>query len=238
MRKTITIDGQEVPFEEGQTIMDAAIAADIYIPHLCHNPDYQPHGSCKLCTVKVNGRNCSACTFPAMEGQDIQNHSTDLEQDRLRITQMLFVEGNHFCPSCEKTGNCQLQAVAYYLDMHDNHFPHFFANREMDASHPDILIDHNRCIFCNLCVRASQEKDNKNVFAISGRGINKRLIINSKSGQLKDSDIDIKDCATHICPTGAILIKRTAYQVPIGQRIYDQHKIDEVALAQENKDHG
>jgi len=238
MSKTITIDGLEIPFQEGQTIMDAAIDADIYIPHLCHNPDYEPHGSCKLCTVKVNGRNCSACTFPATEGQDIINNSDDLAHNRKRITQMLFVEGNHFCPSCEKTGNCQLQGVAYYLDMHDNHFPHFFTNRKMDASHPDILIDHNRCIFCNLCVRASQEKDHKNVFAISGRGINKRLIINSRSGQLKDSDIDLHDCAAHICPTGAILIKRTGYQVPIGQRIYDQQKIDEVALAKENKHHG
>ncbi|MBE0470451.1 MAG: (2Fe-2S)-binding protein [Methyloprofundus sp.] len=235
MSKTITIDGQEIAFQEGQTIMDAAIEANVYIPHLCHNPDYTPHGSCKLCTVKVNGRNCSACTFPASEGQDIINKSSDLEKDRKRITQMLFVEGNHFCPSCEKTGNCQLQGVAYYLDMHDNHFPHFFANREMDASHPDILIDHNRCIFCNLCVRASQEKDGKNVFAISGRGINKHLIVNSKSGKLKDSNIELNDCATHICPTGAILIKRTAYQVPIGQRIYDHQQIDEVALAKEHK---
>ncbi len=238
MKKTITIDGKEIPFEEGQTIMDAAIAADVYIPHLCHNPDYTPHGSCKLCTVNVNGRNCSACTFPAMEGQSIQNQSDDLNKDRQRITQMLFVEGNHFCPSCEKTGNCQLQAVAYYLDMHDNHFTHFFANREMDASHPDILIDHNRCIFCNLCVRASQEKDHKNVFAISGRGINKRLIVNSTTGKLKDSDIDMNDCAAHICPTGAILIKRTGYQIPIGQRTYDKHKIDEIALAKEHKHHG
>ncbi len=235
MSKTITIDGQEIPFQDGQTIMDAAIEANVYIPHLCHNPDYTPHGSCKLCTVKVNGRNCSACTFPASEGQDIINKSNDLEKDRKRITQMLFVEGNHFCPSCEKTGNCQLQAVAYYLDMHDNHFPHFFAKREMDASHPDILIDHDRCIFCNLCVRASREKDGKDVFAISGRGINKRLIVNSKSGQLKDSDIELNDCAAHICPTGAILIKRTGYQVPIGQRIYDHQKIDEVALAKEHK---
>ncbi|HIG64351.1 MAG TPA: 2Fe-2S iron-sulfur cluster binding domain-containing protein [Methyloprofundus sp.] len=238
MRKTITIDGQEIPYTEGQTIMDAAISADIYIPHLCHDPDYEPHGSCKLCTVSVNGRNCSACTFPAMEGQEIINHSVDLEQDRKRITQMLFVEGNHFCPSCEKTGNCQLQGIGCYLNMHDNHFPHFFANREMDASHPDILIDQNRCIFCNLYVRASQEKDRKNVFAISGRGINKHLIVNSISGQLKDSDIDIADHAVHICPTGAILIKRTGYQVPIGQRTYDHTKIDAVTLAKENKQHG
>jgi hypothetical protein len=103
---------------------------------------------------------------------------------------MLFVEGNHFCPSCEKTGNCQLQAVAYHLNMTDNHYPHFFENREVDASHPDVMIDHNRRIFCTLCVRASEEVDGKNVFAISGRGIDKRLIVNSKSGLLKDSELE------------------------------------------------
>lgn len=234
MSKTITIDGKEIPFKEGQTIMEAATAANLYIPHLCHNPDYEPHGSCKLCSVKVNGRNCTACTFPAAEGQNVVNTSEELSADRKRITQMLFVEGNHFCPSCEKTGNCQLQGVAYHLNMLDNHYPHFFADREIDASHDDLLIDHNRCIFCSLCVRASQQSDGKNVFAISGRGINKRLIINSESGKLKDSDIDINDCAAHICPTGAILIKRTGYAVPIGQRTYDHQQIDQVALAKES----
>jgi len=238
MSKTITLDGQEIPFQEGQTIMEAATEAGVYIPHLCHNPDYEPHGSCKLCTVKVNGRSCTACTFPAMEGQDVLNDIKELSDDRQKITQMLFVEGNHFCPSCEKTGNCQLQGVAYHLNMLDNHFPHFFSDREIDASHPDVMIDHNRCIFCNLCVRASHEKDGKNVFAISGRGINKHLIINSKSGKLVDSDIDIKDCAAHICPTGAILIKRTGYTVPIGQRIYDNEQVDTVSLAKEHKTHG
>jgi len=238
MSPTITIDGKEVPFQEGQTIMQAATAANVYIPHLCHHPDYQPHGSCKLCTVNVDGRNCTACTFPAMEGQQVLNSSKQLSDDRKRITQMLFVEGNHLCPSCEKTGNCQLQGVAYHLNMLDNHYPHFFANREMDASHPDLLIDHNRCIFCSLCVRASQETDGKNVFAISGRGIKKRLIVNSESGKLKDSDIDVNDCAAHICPTGAILVKRTGYKVPIGQRLYDHKQIDEVALEKEKSPDG
>ncbi|WP_347987971.1 2Fe-2S iron-sulfur cluster-binding protein [Methylomonas sp. AM2-LC] len=237
MSNTINIDGQTIPFQEGQTIIEAATAAGVYIPHLCHKPGYTPHGSCKLCTVNVNGRNCSACTFPAAEGQNIINNSRELTHDRQKITQMLFVEGNHLCPSCEKTGNCQLQAVAYQLNMVDNHFPHFYPHREMDASHPDILLDHNRCIFCNLCVRASAEKDGKNVFAISGRGINKHLIVNSASGKLKDSAIDINDCAAHVCPTGAILIKRTGYQVPIGQRIYDHQSISTVALTQE-QEHG
>ena len=233
MTKTISIDGNTIPFEEGQTIIEAATAAGIYIPHLCHHPEFTPHGSCKLCTVNVNGRNCSACTFPAMEGQQVLNNSQELKADRQKITQMLFVEGNHFCPSCEKTGNCQLQAVAYHLNMLDSHFPHFYAHREVDASHAEVLIDHNRCIFCNLCVRASQEHDGKEVFAISGRGINKHLIVNSDSGLLKDTDLEASDLAAHICPTGAIIIKHTGYQVPIGERLYDQHQIDQVSLAAE-----
>lgn len=225
----ITIDGQQVPFEEGQTIMQAATAAGIYIPHLCHHPEFTPHGSCKLCTVKVNGRSTTSCTFPAANGQEISNNTEELNADRKRITQMLFVEGNHFCPSCEKSGNCQLQAVGYHLNMLDNHYPHFFALRQVDASHNNVLVDHNRCIFCNLCVRASHA-EGKDVFAIAGRGINKHLVVNSESGKLADSELSSDDRAAHICPTGAILIRGTAFKVPIGQRIYDHHDIDEVSL--------
>ncbi|MGR9072225.1 MAG: 2Fe-2S iron-sulfur cluster-binding protein [Gammaproteobacteria bacterium] len=235
MSGTITIDGQAVPFSEGQTIIEAAAEAGIYIPHLCHHPDFTPHGSCKLCTVNVNGRNCTACTFPAMDGQVVLNSTRELDEDRKTITQMLFVEGNHFCPSCEKSGNCRLQAVAYYLNMLDDRFPLFYPSREMDASHPDILIDHDRCIFCALCVRASREQDGKNVFELGGRGIHRRLVVNSSSGKLADSDIDVDDRACHICPTGAILLKRTGYFVPIGRRIYDGRQIDEVSLETEGK---
>ena len=238
MSNTLTIDGNTIPFTDGQTIMQAATAAGVYIPHLCHHPEFTPHGSCKLCTVKVNGRICSACTFPAMAGQNVLSNTQELTADRKKITQMLFVEGNHFCPSCEKTGNCQLQAVAYHLNMLDDHYPLFYPQRAVDASHPEVLIDHNRCIFCTLCVRASQQTDGKNVFAISGRGINKHLIVNADSGLLKDTDLDASDRAAHICPTGAILIKHTAYQVPIGQRLYDHQQIDQVSLAQEQTPHG
>lgn len=229
----ITIDGKKIPFEEGQTIMEAATAAGIYIPHLCHNPEFTPHGSCKLCTVEINGRNATSCTFPAALGQEITNNTEELNAERKRLTQMLFVEGNHLCPSCEKSGNCQLQAVGYHLNMLDNHYPHFFAQREVDASHKDILIDHNRCIFCNLCVRASHA-EGKDVFAIAGRGINKHLVVNSESGKLVDSDLTADDRAAHVCPTGAILVRGGAFKVPIGQRIYDHHDICDVSLGEQH----
>ncbi len=55
-RPTFLLDGVEVPFEPGQTVMQAALSAGRYIPHLCYHPEFKPHGSCKVCTAKVNGR--------------------------------------------------------------------------------------------------------------------------------------------------------------------------------------
>jgi [NiFe] hydrogenase diaphorase moiety small subunit len=144
------------------------------------------------------------------------------------LLQMLFVEGNHVCPGCEKSGACQLQAVAYYTGMLAPHFTHFFPRREVDASHPDVLIDHNRCILCELCVRASREVDGKNVFAISGRGIGSQLVVNSPTGKLADSPFDGSDKAAHVCPVGAILPKHQGYEEPIGQRLYDRESIEVV----------
>jgi [NiFe] hydrogenase diaphorase moiety small subunit len=232
-QQTITIDGQAVPFQEGDTIMEAATRAGVYIPHLCHNPEFTPHGSCKLCTVKVNGRNATACTFPVDIGLEVQNNTEELNQARRVITQLLFVEGNHLCPGCEKTGNCNLQGVAYYLNMLDDHFPLFYPSREVDASHPDILLDRDRCIFCGLCVRASREVDGKDVFGIAGRGIGNHLVVNSPSGLLKDSALEVADKAAHVCPVGAIIVKRHGFEVPIGQRLYDHRQISEVSLEKE-----
>ena len=106
--KTILLDGLPLPFADGQTIMEAATEAGIFIPHLCHHPEFKPQGSCKLCTVKANGRYVSACTLPAKDGMEVENNSPDLNDKRRTLLQMLFVEGNHFCPSCEKSGNCML----------------------------------------------------------------------------------------------------------------------------------
>lgn len=229
---TITIDGQDISFTVGQTIMDAALAANVYIPHLCHYPGLTPHGNCKLCTINIDNHSVAACTTPATNGQQISNNTPALNATRKTLTQMLFIEGNHICPSCEKTGNCKLQAMGYHLDMRDERFSQFYQHREMDASHPTILLDRGRCILCDLCVRASRDVDGKNVFAIAGRGVNAHLIVNSSSGKLVDSDIESSDLAANICPVGAILIKEQGYKVPIGQRIYDQHTIDEVSFTE------
>ena len=240
--RTITIDDRMITFEDGQTIMDAAQAAGIYIPHLCHNPAFKPHGSCRVCTVEVNGRYSTACTLPAATGLQVRSDTEEITALRQSLVQMLFVEGNHICPACEKSGACQLQAVAYYIGMLEPHFTHFFPQRPIDASHSQVAIDFNRCILCELCVRASREIDGKNVFAISGRGLKSRLVVNSSSGDLGDSDFAVTDKAAQVCPVGAILPKHQGYAVPLGKRLYDRKSIDKVAdaaiSAQERNDNG
>ncbi len=226
--RTLRIDDRTIPYKQGQTVMDAAMAAGIYIPHLCHNPEFKPHGSCRVCTVEVNGRYAAACTLPAETDQQVRSDVEEINSLRRSLVQMLFVEGNHICPACEKSGACQLQAVAYYTRMLEPHYTHFFPHRSVDASHPQVAIDFNRCILCELCVRASRDMDGKNVFAISGRGIKSRLVVNSPTGNLGDSTFATTDKAAQVCPVGAILPKHQGYAVPIGERLYDRKPIDQV----------
>ena len=228
--KTFMMDGQPVPFEPGQTVLQAAMAADVFIPHLCFHPEFKPHGSCKICTLKVDGQWVTSCTLPAQAGMQVESRSEEIDEKRRTLMQLLFVEGNHFCPSCEKSGNCRLQAVAYDVGMLTPRFDHLFPDRPVEASHPDILLDFNRCILCELCVRASSEVDGKNVFALSGRGITKHLIVNADSGRLVDTDIALTDKAMQVCPVGVILPKRVGFSTPIGQRKYDQRPISAQAL--------
>ncbi|HPB75969.1 MAG TPA: 2Fe-2S iron-sulfur cluster-binding protein, partial [Chromatiaceae bacterium] len=117
LANSFRLDGREIPFQPGQTLMDAALAAGAYIPHLCHNPELAPHGSCRVCVVRVGGRLVSACTAPAAAGLEVASDTPDIQASRRAILQMLFVEGNHICHRLELTGPGQLQAVAYYVGM-------------------------------------------------------------------------------------------------------------------------
>ena len=221
------LDNQPVVFEPGDTIMTAAARAGVYIPHLCHHEGLSAHGSCRVCIVKVNGKIRASCITAAEPDLQVDNSSDEVLQFRKRLIQMLFVEGNHFCPSCEVSGQCQLQALAYDFGMLDTHYDHFYPRREMDCSHPDIVLDRDRCINCALCVRASDELDHKQGFSLGGRGQNTRLQANSPSGKLGDTNVAIGDHSQQVCPVGALLPKTGHYQHISGERVYDKHSIHE-----------
>lgn len=226
MSETIgfTIDGRPVRARPGQTILKAADAAGIYIPRLCAHRELHPFGACRVCTVKVNGRPQAACTMPAAEGMVVESNTPELTEHRRRLIEMLFVEGNHYCMFCEKSGNCELQALAYRFGITAPRYPYLFPNRDVDASHPDVLLDRNRCVLCARCVRASQQLDGKNVFQFVGRGANKTLWVNAER-ELAATNLDVRDRAVDVCPVGCILRKRQGYTIPIGRRLYDHEPI-------------
>jgi [NiFe] hydrogenase diaphorase moiety small subunit len=99
-----------------------------------------------------------------------------------------------------------------------------FPKREVDASHPDVFVDRNRCVLCGRCVRASRDVDGKHVFDFVGRGPHKHIAVDAEA-RLADTALAAGDKAVEACPVGCLLKKRTAYQVPVGQRLYDHEPI-------------
>ncbi len=221
---TFKIDGVDVTASPNMTIIQAADEAGIYIPRLCYLKNLPPGGHCRVCTVKVNGRPVNACTYPVAEGIIVENNTEELNNFRRNVIEMLFVEGNHFCPSCEASGKCELQALAYRLGLLAPQMPYLNPQRELDATHPDVYLDRNRCVLCGRCVRASIYLDKKNVFGFENRGIKMRISPNSNDG-LKDTNITKDDEAMKVCPTGSLVVKRQAYLTPVGKRPYDKQPI-------------
>jgi [NiFe] hydrogenase diaphorase moiety small subunit len=114
--------------------------------------------------------------------------------------------------------------MAYRLGITAPRFPYLFPKREVDASHPDIIIDHDRCILCSRCVRASRDLDGKNLFQFTGRGAERKVSVNA-NGRLGDTDADGTDEALDICPVGALMRKRVGFAVPVGRRKFDHEPI-------------
>jgi [NiFe] hydrogenase diaphorase moiety small subunit len=218
-----TLDDRTIQASPGETILKAAEAAGIYIPRLCAYKNLIPHGSCRVCSVRVNGRIQAACVQTVTAGAVVEHDTPDIREYRRNIIDMLFAEGNHYCMFCEKSGACELQALAYRFGITAPRYPLLNPERDIDMSHPDVYLDRNRCILCGRCVRVSQDVDHRNVFQFVGRGYAKRLQVNGEA--LGATDLRVIDEAVDACPVGALLPKRSGYAVPVGQRPYDHAPI-------------
>jgi len=219
---TFSLDGQEITAEPGQSIMKAADAAGVYIPRLCDTEGLKPQGSCRVCVVKMNGRTVAACTQPAKADAIVESETPEIIGYRRDLVRMLFHEGNHLCPICEASGRCELQAMAYRLGItQSTTYPYLQPVRPVDASHPDIVLDTNRCILCGRCIRASRDIDGKNVFEYVGRGVHKKVGVNGDN--LADTNVSIEDRAINLetCPVGCIIQKGRGFFTPIGERQFD-----------------
>ena len=165
----------------------------------------------------------TSCTTPITDGMEIENNISEIIDLRNSIVELLFVEGNHLCPSCEKSGSCELQALAYRFHMSVPRFPYLFPTRNIDSTHPKIIKDHNRCILCKRCIRIIKDEDGKSIFAFWKRGHETKIYVDPDLADKLTDELAQK--AMDICPVGAILKREKGFDIPMGQRKYDKEPI-------------
>lgn len=220
----IEIDGVAVSAEENDTLVDVAADAGVYIPTLCHLRGKPCLGTCRVCSVKVDGRVAAACTVRVTEGMTVEIDEPETTDMRKALVELLFAEGNHDCPSCEKSGRCTLQAVGYEVDMVVSRFPYRFPRRERDHVAQRIWLERDRCIFCQRCVEfIRDEATGQKIFSISQRGAAARIEVDAERADAMP--IEQIRYAVEICPVGAILEKGVGYDVPIGRRTYEVESV-------------
>jgi formate dehydrogenase major subunit len=113
-RIQLTIDGQTVSVPKGVTLWDAARAAGIEIPVLCHHPGLDPVAVCRVCAVEVEGARvmAAACIRPAEEGMVVHTHSERVERARRMLVELLMADHPSPCAKERQTGDCELEALA------------------------------------------------------------------------------------------------------------------------------
>lgn len=211
---TLTIDGQQIEVAEGTTVLNAARKAGIHIPTLCDHPHLKPYGGCRLCMVEIEGFRTlqASCTIPATNNMVVRTTSEQIKKARKFVLTLIFSERNHFCPYCQVSGSdCELQNAAYGEGM--THWPlqPNWQPYPVDASHPYFILEHNRCILCRRCIRACSELVGANTLGVEERGA-KTFVIADLNVPLGESSCVSCGMCVQVCPTGALIDRRSAYR--------------------------
>jgi NADH dehydrogenase/NADH:ubiquinone oxidoreductase subunit G len=211
----LSIDGKEIVVDEGKTILEAAQQNGVQIPTLCHHPALSNMGGCRLCVVEVDGapKLAASCVMPVREGMEVVTSNERIIETRKTILEFIFAERNHNCMFCPASGDCELQNLAYALQMDHLTVSSSFNQFPVDVTSRYMTIDHNRCILCGRCVRACQEIAGASVLNFQNRGPDSLI------GMDLDETREISTCyqcgpCLQVCPTGAISNRlRTHYAV-------------------------
>ena len=165
----------------------------------------------------------TACTTPAAAGMEVLSNTTEISDLRKSIIELLFVSGNHFCPSCEKSGNCELQALAYKYQMMVPRFPYTFEKKGVVPTGPKLLKEQDRCILCKRCIKTIKDEEGRHYFTYLKRGKDLEVVMDEAMSKTITDELAKK--AMENCPVGSIIYKEIGFSEPIGARKYDNQPI-------------
>ncbi len=221
---TVTVDGKQVELQPGATLWQAAEAAGVGIPVLCHDPRLRPVGVCRLCLVELaDGTLIPSCCTPAANGVSFRTATDRIRDHRRMLLRLLLATHRIPCLAQQSTGSCLLEQLGVEYGLLDGHGrpadPALIELRTLalseapvDDSSPAILVDHAACILCDRCIRACDEVQCNDVIGRSGKGFETRIAFDLGAPMGHSSCVTCGECV-QVCPTGALVERRMAETV-------------------------
>lgn len=234
----MVINGNEFPFEPGETILEVARRGQIDIPTLCHLKGTIPTGACRICVVEVERARTllPACATPAAANMVVRTESPAVVAARKEILRLMLSSGNHNCAVrgrddsdwtefqmgvakddgsgelCPVWGDCRLQDLAYRYQVTGEGLEGTSARYPMETVNPFIVRDFSRCILCGRCVQACNEVQVNNAISFGYRGAATKVIA-AGDRPLRESDCVFCGECVQVCPVGALVEKDVRYRV-------------------------
>jgi NADH-quinone oxidoreductase subunit G len=202
---TLTIEGRQVRVAEGTSILEAAKAAGVLVPHYCYHPGLPVAGVCRMCLVEVEKapKLAPACATAVAEGQVVHVHTEKALEARKGVLEFLLIHHPLDCPICDQAGECELQDYTFNEGRAEGRFVEPKRFNPVEDFGGDVLYVANRCILCTRCVRFMDDVAQESVLNVSERG--DRAVIGKFEGQ--NLTHPWSGNVVDLCPVGALLSK-------------------------------
>lgn len=200
---TFLLDGKELEFKPGQTIIEAAKAAGIEIPHFCWHPSLSVAGNCRICLVEVEKapKGMIACATQINDGMVVHTNSPKAIAMRNAVMEFLLINHPLDCPICDEAGECKLQDYAYKYSIGKSRFDETKNHKDKRVElGPNVMFDQERCISCSRCIRYCEEVVGDPQLTFVNRG--EKVTIETFPGKKLDNPYSMN--VIELCPVGAL----------------------------------
>ena len=206
----ININGKEIEFEKGMTVLQACELADVEIPRFCYHEKLSIAGNCRMCLVEMekSPKPIASCAMPAAEGMNIKTNTSLVEKARKGVMEFLLANHPLDCPVCDQGGECDLQDQSLYYGVDKSRFVENKRDVKEKYMGPLIKTQMTRCIHCTRCVRFATEVAGVPEIGAIGRGENMEITTYLEKSMESELSANVID----LCPVGALTSKPYAFE--------------------------